>query len=204
MKWWTKWCYVWHPQGSPSLRSVHRLSLESGSHIELGRDPPILQGHYMPMVCKSRLNRFPDSAAKTRKVVSFSAYSLCKHSSIPPLHLCLPLAPQIHPQVAGSLTGRSNLTKISKPSSQHTLTLLFFACPSPPPKLHHSRDLLEGSKAVPHLLIKEECKVFRVSDILHSLAKSVSSGGWKPGFCAVWTRASYLTSLCLGSCCCCC
>lgn len=121
MKLWKKWCYVWHPQGSPSLRSVHRLSLESGSHIELGREPPILQGHWMPMVCKSRLYHFPDSAAKNRKMVSFSAYSLCKHSSNLLAHLCLPLAPQIHPQVAGSLAGRSNLTKIWKPSSQHTL-----------------------------------------------------------------------------------
>lgn len=153
MKLGTKWCYVWGPEGSPSLRPVHRLSLESGSHTELGRGPPILQGHEMPMVCKPRLYHSPDSAAKTRKMVSFSAYSLCKHSSIPPPRLCLPLAPQIHPQVAGSLTGRSNLTKISKPSSQHTLTLLFFACPSPPPKLHHSRDLLEGSKALPHLAL---------------------------------------------------
>lgn len=62
-------------------------------------------------------------------------------------HLHLPSAPQIDPQVAGNLIGRSNLTKVSKPPCPYILTLLLSARPPPPPlRLHHSRDLSEGPR----------------------------------------------------------
>lgn len=128
-------------------------------------------------------------------MVSFGACFLCKNSHILPPHLHLPLAPQIHPQVTGNLTGRSNLAKISKPSSRCILTLLFSACPwpsLPPPKQYIAETCQRDQSLSPIQLWRfpleftmEACKLFGVADKMYSvLAESMSSGSRKPGFYA--------------------
>lgn len=87
--------------------------------------------------------------------------------------LCLPLVPQIHPQVTGNLTGRSNLTKISKPPSQCILTLFFspvlVLLPSCSTAETCQRDQRLSSIwlwRLPLQLRMEECKVFSTSDTM--------------------------------------
>lgn len=112
--------------GCLSRQNSHRAPCGSGLCTGQGGNSPF--GLRVLADCTPRLYHFPTSVLRGRKMV-FGACSLCKNSHILPPNLCLPSAPQIHPQVTGNLIGRSNLSKILRPSHQCILTLPFSACP---------------------------------------------------------------------------
>lgn len=123
---------------------IPTLSEEGNSHLDSG----FLGAHSLhPQTITFQLLQQEPPKRSPLMPVFFLFFFYARTATI---HLHHPSAPQIYPQVAGNLIGRSNLTKVSEPSYPYILTLLFSARPPPPPpRLHHSRDLSEGPEALP-------------------------------------------------------
>lgn len=102
-------------------QTSHRAPLNRSPHTEWRQELPSGLRYWVSTVCTPRLLLSSFCSKSPENGLLWCLFFLCKNSYN---HLHLPSAPQIDPQVAGNLIGRSNLTKVSKPPCPHILTLL--------------------------------------------------------------------------------
>lgn len=121
-----------------------------------------------------------------------------------------PWLPNLH--LTGNLIGRINLTKVSKPSGQCILTLLFSTyprchtpiLPPPPPEVSPQQNLSEGPEFLPHLALalsigiynggKQSLQCFWYN--VEWTAKSTGFGGRKYGLYTSCVNLNKLFNLC--------